>query len=81
LTETTENVLRVKLDEGLAEDDGHLIDVAGVCPVRVVDGGESDLALWEERKVSNGGAGEKGKERERTRQANAVIIICVASRE
>jgi hypothetical protein len=43
----------MKLDEGVAEDDRHFIDVASVSPVRVVNGGESDFVLRAgKRKVS-----------------------------
>jgi hypothetical protein len=49
-----------------------------VCPVRVVDGGESDLVL---ESYSRSATIIRTSEEGRTLHARAVIIICVASRE
>lgn len=47
-TKLAENVLRVELDESITESDRHLVDRAGVGPVRIVHRGEGNLVLFSE---------------------------------
>jgi hypothetical protein len=45
LSELAQNILRMKFDKGIAEDDRHLVNITGVSPIRIVDGREGDLVL------------------------------------
>ena len=79
LTQLAEDVLRVKLDESIAKGNRHLVDRAGVRPVRIVHRGERNLVLRKKQDRQQTTSNRVGQGR--TLQARAVIIMCVASRE
>jgi len=49
LVKSFQNARRMKMDEGLANDSRHFVDIAGVCPIRIVNRGESESMFLHKR--------------------------------